>query len=73
MDGGLGCLLWLAKIRTCNPSFTRSTDETRLEAFKLDFVEDMGLHREEKHRKNAKLDNLIYKMLLFTLSLTFTM
>lgn len=73
MGGGLGYLLWLAKIWTRYPSFAHSTAETRLEAFKLDFVEDMGLHREEKHKKNVKLDNLIYRMLLFTLSLTFTL
>lgn len=63
----------LAKIWTCNSSFTLSTAETRLEAFKLDLVEEMGLHREGKHKKNVKLDSFIYKMLLFTLSLTFTM
>lgn len=34
MDGGLRCLLWLAQTCTCNPSFTHSTAETRLEAFK---------------------------------------
>lgn len=28
------CLLWVAKTWTCNPSFTHSTAETRLEAFK---------------------------------------